>query len=117
MIPSQFKKIEDMDLCILLGNALDNAYEACQRITDNTLEKVIQLTMKYRENQLFIQLQNSYNVATLKKRTGQYSSSKEDVQVHGLGIGNMKTVADKYNGILTVQPKEDYFELDIMIQD
>lgn len=116
-IPSKLQGIDDMDLCIILGNGLDNAYEACQRIVDPTSPIAIQLTMKYNENQLFLQLKNPYNPLAIRRKSSEFMTSKEDLKMHGMGIGNIKAIVEKYNGIFKAEGKEDLFELHIIIPD
>ncbi len=116
-IPGNFEILDDMDLCIVLGNALDNAYEACDRIIDSNQQKDIQLVMKYDEGTLFIQLSNPYNVDSIRSTSGRFTTSKEEVNMHGIGMNNIEAVVEKYNGILKAEPGKESFELNIMIPD
>ena len=54
LIPQKLQ-IDDMDICVDLGNILTNAIEACQRIPENQ-EKSISISMKYKREKMNIQL-------------------------------------------------------------
>jgi hypothetical protein len=118
MIPREFI-IDDMDLCILLGNALNNAIEACMRLRDNQIEKKISLKMKYKRNCLLIELSNSYDISTVKKSEGQFLSSKSNIEKesHGIGLGNIDAIVEKYGGTFQTNLLDEMFVLKIMIPD
>lgn len=111
--------IDDIDLCIILGNALDNACEACHRITEENDKKEINLIMKYKNSKLLIDLRNSYNELTIKCIDGQYVSSKDYrmKNSYGIGFNNMTSVINKYGGTLKSEINKDYFELKILVPD
>ena len=53
-------KVNDADMIIILGNLLDNAIEACEKIKEEA-EKRIVLKIRYSMGNLFIQIKNTYN--------------------------------------------------------
>ena len=116
VIPREFK-IDDMDLCIVLGNALNNAIEACTRLKDNQIEKLILLKMKYKRNYLLIELSNSYDISTIKKSEGRFLSSKITLgkESHGIGLGNIDAIVEKYGGTFQTELLDEMFVLKIMI--
>jgi hypothetical protein len=118
MIPREFI-IDDMDLCIILGNALNNAIEACMRLRDNQVEKIISLKMKYKRNCLLIELSNSYDISTIKKHDGRFISSKRNYkgESHGIGLGNIDEIVEKYGGTFQTELLDEMFVLKIMIPD
>lgn len=117
LIPQKLN-INDMDICIVLGNILTNAIEACQRII-NTQEKAISITMKYKRENLLIELKNAYNIDTIRIQDEQYISSKRYMKNNKFGIGleNVKTVIDDYGGAFQIKQLEDIFLTKIMIPD
>lgn len=120
MVPGKFK-IDDMDICIILGNALDNAIEACQRLTDEQMKKRIVLEVKYKRDSVLIEVKNSYDLSTIKKRNGRYVSSKryqeKDELGTGTGTGNMEEIIEKYGGVYQTDLQEEVFVLKMMIPD
>ncbi|MEG0325428.1 MAG: GHKL domain-containing protein [Cellulosilyticaceae bacterium] len=53
--------ISDVDLCILLGNLLDNTLEACNRIEDLVARKFAYLELCVKKNMLYIKVSNSFD--------------------------------------------------------
>lgn len=115
-IPNRLN-IDDMDLCVVLGNLLDNAIEACNRITDNSRIKRISFEMKYGNNYIFINQENTYNEETIKQVNGNYISSKGDRAGNslGIGLGNIMNIVDKYDGTFKIESLNDMFCLKIIL--
>jgi two-component system, LytTR family, sensor histidine kinase AgrC len=101
-------KIEPMDICVLFGNALDNAIEACERIKAEP--KNILMILTYRNNSLIFSLKNTTN-ESLVKCGNYYMSSKSKHKDHGVGLSNIERTVEKYNGILDINHKNNIFEL------
>ncbi|SNS92561.1 Sensor histidine kinase YesM [Anaerovirgula multivorans] len=93
--------LDDLDLCIIFANAIDNAITACL-LVDNR-KKYIKLSTKLDGNFFMIEISNSFN--PFKKVTGG----------SGIGISNMQEVAKKYNGALSTDRTSDCFVLNILL--
>ena len=96
---------EDVDLCILLGNMLDNAYEA----TKKAEKKIINTSIIYSKGKLTIGVKNTYDGIIKKDRKGNYISTKMNKTNHGMGIKLMQRIVDKYNGFLSLENDDNYF--------
>ena len=106
-------KIEDMDLCILIGNALDNAIEACERMEDGYL-KFIKFKIMQIEDNLSIGLFNSSD----GKDTGKnhkFVTKKEEKHLHGFGMKRIHEIVNKYDGYIEYSLKNMVFYLKILI--
>ena len=103
--------IDKMDLNIILGNVLDNAVQALQKCSE---EKKLKLTVEKKQNILFIRECNSYN-GHISRKYGRFISSKADVKAHGLGIKNIRRIADKYNGDVHIEYDDRWFNTEIML--
>lgn len=101
------------DLCVILGNALDNAIEATTRYKEG--KQFIKLVMLYRKCNLVITVKNSFDGFVKKERNGGYQTIKNDKNSHGFGIGSIKKAVDKYDGVVDIGIKEKIFELKILI--
>jgi len=110
-------RIEDIDLCILLGNALDNAIEACERMKDVNIKRIINLKLRYKSGNLLLNLENTYDVNSVKMISGIFVSTKRiDKSTDcGMGIDNMKRIVGKYNGNFKIEVNEDFFRLCLLI--
>lgn len=102
----QKMQIEDTDLCIVLGNALDNAEEALEKVRG---EKKLNIEIGSYKQSVFIEIANSsmnVNVENIK-------TTKKDRVNHGYGLQNIKYVVEKYNGKVTTEYENGCFSLKI----
>lgn len=99
-----FSKISEVDLSILIGNALDNAIEGSENVSNAEIVLKIEEKGEY----LDILVKNKIEKSVLKGNP-KLVTIKKDKQRHGLGIQSMKTIIEKYHGILDFYEKEDYF--------
>ncbi len=95
--------IRPMDLCIVLGNALDNAIEACEKVQGR---KFILVRMeRYAENLLLV----IHNSAVDDGNT-ELKTTKKDKSNHGFGLGNIKKALEKYDGSFELGLEGDVFK-------
>lgn len=104
--------IDDVDLCILLGNTLDNAIEACEKVTE---KKYIVLDIYTKGSYFLIKVINS-KLEKINKIEEEILSSKEDKDNHGFGLQNIKYVLAKYDGLFNIEDSLEKFELKMAIQ-
>lgn len=104
--------IDDFDLCIILGNTIENAIEACQRMTHNS--QFINLHIKIIGNMLVITIDNSYN-GIVKVSATSFISSKRSGGEEGIGLASLQSIVRKYKGVLNLNHTQDVFETSIMI--
>jgi sensor histidine kinase regulating citrate/malate metabolism len=100
--------VSDSDLCVILGNALDNAIEACGKM-DNPMDRFIAVEVRNMKGQLLVKIQNSYN-GVLNRRGNNYYSTKNSPN-HGIGLGNIHKVADAYGGFVRIEHNAAVFTL------
>ncbi len=103
--------IRDIDITIILSNAIDNAIEACERLKD---VRFIDVYMNYGMGKLKIKISNSFDGEFISDDKG-FVTSKEDAERHGIGLQNMERVVEKYDGIMEILPEGNEFILEIMI--
>lgn len=105
--------IPSTDLAILLGNALDNAIEECERI-DTAEVKTIDLFLSLKNDTVIIIIKNptaeNIDVSTL---TTKKLSKKE----HGFGIISMKQIAAKYGGDVIFSCENKIFTTSIILNN
>lgn len=88
--------VEEFDLCALLGNAMDNAIEACQRMAEDGV-RTIDINISEKKEMIIIEISNpacSEDVVNLNSRI----SSKGDKENHGVGLISMRMIVEKYDG-------------------
>lgn len=101
------------DLCIILGNALDNALEAVEN--QNIGDKYINVKMRCDKDNLKICIKNSFNGYLLKDKDGNLKTIKEDAQNHGIGIYSIMKAASKYQGTSKFTNNESEFCIKILL--
>ena len=87
------------DICLILGNLLENAVEATQRAEG---EKYIRLHMKYDKNNLLLFVENNYKGVLIKTKDKRLKSTKTDAGNHGVGLSSVYRIAAKYHGVVTI---------------
>lgn len=92
--------VRDIDLGIILSNALDNAINACKEL-DGDAEKYIRVTGKIQGDLILLEIENSFR--------GK-SSFKS-----GTGLSNIKSVAEKYNGAMSISARGNTFSLSVLL--
>ncbi len=101
-------RISNMDLCVLLGNALDNAREALLKVKGKRELRVEILNLR---QVLMMRITNS-----ARKPEGRFlESTKEKKREHGYGTKNMMWVVEKYDGEINWYYKDGFFVVEIEI--
>ncbi|QIB68792.1 GHKL domain-containing protein [Aminipila butyrica] len=94
--------IPDYDLCIILGNLLENAVNACGKLAHT---RVIQLETRSTRNQLLFMVKNNFN-GEIHHHDGIPLSKKVN---GGFGLRSVKEVIAGHNGDITFEWNEDSF--------
>lgn len=102
--------ISDMDITIMLANALDNSYEAVETLEKN--RRQVKLIITSMSNFLLINISNSYNNVE-QKPNGKFVTTKKNHS--GLGLKNVQKAVEKYDGIYKAEVVEDKFKVKITI--
>lgn len=96
--------MDNIDLCILLGNLLDNCIEAVEKVNNRFIELIIDKN----KDVVFINLRNTFDSSRLKYENGEYITNKSDGKNHGIGMKNIESIINKYNGNIVIDIDE-YF--------
>jgi len=105
--------IEDNDLCAIVGNLLDNAIEACLRMSDEGLRRFITFSLLLKGRNMTISISNSYE-GILKKDGDRFLTGK-DKSFHGIGLQYVDSIVDKYQGHVLREYQDGVFETHVMI--
>lgn len=103
--------IHEFDLCILFGNILDNALEACGRMSCEE-RRFIEMEAKKVKKCFLVEGKNSMD------RREQYrdgSTGKRSPEGHGIGLLNVKDVVSRYNGAIRIEAEEGVFSISILL--
>ncbi|MEZ3429182.1 MAG: GHKL domain-containing protein [Lachnospiraceae bacterium] len=92
--------LRDIDICIVLSNALDNAIQAVKKL-DDSIEKYIRVSGRIQGDFLMMEIENSFH--------GKGAFKK------GTGLSNVKKVAEKYGGAMSIETQENVFILHVLL--
>lgn len=109
-IANEIPGFSDLDLCVLLGNALDNAIEGVSGDGNNE----IYLELRNVDNFFVISVKNTITNSVLEYNPNLIST-KNEKEVHGLGILSMKEVVQKYNGSIEFYESDNKFCCDMLL--
>lgn len=105
-------QISEIDLCVIIGNLLDNAMEAC--LAQPEAEKrFIRLFIGILKEQFYLSVSNSV-YGELKKEGKIYLSTKNTAG-HGFGLMRIDRIVKKYDGYMNRQNEEGIFATEIML--
>ena len=98
------------DICVIIGNLLDNAVRAASGVKYDT--RYVTLQLKERENFIVIICENSYDADETTVRGGD----KDDNARHGLGLKNIRDITERYDGWMNIEKNECVFVVKILLK-
>ena len=98
-------EISDLDLCALVGNLLDNAIEACERL-DAGEKRRIEISLRIVERALLLRVLNSCRGAHVLSLHMDSHSQKRNGP-GGMGLKSMRRIVRNHGGELFIRPGED----------
>ena len=105
----------DYDMCIVLGNLLDNAFNEIQQHTDSddytarNIPPYVSLKLVTKQHFFILQIEN-----TIKKKNHLLTKNSSDL-IHGYGLINVKEIVSKYNGIYYQETANEKYSTTISI--
>lgn len=107
-----FHFIDDIDKISMIGNILDNAIEAAARCEND--KKIIIRMFMGSPNYLVIMVQNTYHEVPVVFE-GDFLTSKDDKQKHGIGIKRIKELTEKYGGMFSTATEGEMFFVNLCL--
>jgi len=101
----------EVDLCVIIGNLLDNAIEACEKLDEP--ERFIRVYVGTHKEMLYISVSNAVGDG-VRKFGGRYLSTK-DSPTHGFGLIRIDRLAEKYKGFVDRQSEKGVFATEVML--
>ena len=99
------------DLCLILGNLLDNAIEACSFVEN---EPWIHISILKNNDVINMNISNSLKNIPIEKN-GIISTSKENSHSHGLGLMSVRQLVEKNEGVFTYNYDKFKFEANVTL--
>lgn len=109
-------RISEFDLCVLFGNILDNAVEACMRLQQGEREAgrrpFINVQARTVKKCFLLEVKNSMRDA--EKQESRFAE-KENPQRHGIGLLNVGDVVRGYDGVMNTEMQNGVFDISVLL--
>ena len=105
-------KMEEIDICDIFSNILDNSIETAK----NEENKNISLYLYKKTNYIIIKCETFYSNIEINQQ-GKFKTTKKDKNKHGHGLKIIQEIANKYNGEVNIKTDNNIFKILILIPD
>ncbi len=102
--------VNEVDLCVIIGNLLDNAMESCERVKEKN--KFIRIYIGVWKEQLYISITNA-TCEVRRKKIYEFISLKGEN--HGHGLRRIDSITEKYNGFINRRNEPGVFATEVML--
>lgn len=99
--------ISELDLCIVIGNLLDNAIEACSSLPEE--ERLIRIYMEMKGNYLYLSLTNTAE----GQKKHSFKTAKDEG--HSFCLASVDAIVKKYGGYLTRASEDGAFSTEVLL--
>ena len=99
--------IPESDSCVLLMNMLDNALEACSKVSKPE-ERFIRFKAEVKNGFFAVKCENRYAGELKEDKHGRLLTTKTEPETHGFGLPQMAAVAERYHSLLDVSFTDDH---------
>ena len=100
------KQIKDIDIVSMLGNLLDNAFEAAGKVDHASV--VFRMFMHEKGKMCIIKVVNDYGEDIIEKN-GVIQTTKKKNGIHGIGLKSISKTAEKYDGSFSYYTEDKKF--------
>lgn len=101
------------DICSILGNALDNAIEAVEKLED-VQKRLVHVAIFSQKNFAILRFENYYE-GDIKMAEGLPVTTKHKKEYHGFGVKSIHMIAEKYGGTVNINLHNNWFELQVLL--
>lgn len=105
-------KISNTELCIIIGNCLENAIDGA--LTANEGERTIAIRGIVQHGNLIITVDNSYDGVIIEKE-GRLMSRKRNGKAEGIGLVSVAAAVEKSNGQMKVEHEQSSFRVSLFL--
>jgi len=103
-VPANAGGVKESDLCVIVGNLLENAVEACRTLPKD--KRFIRLFSYVQDNTLTFTMENSFD-GNYKQWGDLFYSTKRDGE--GIGLSSVQAVAERYDGHARFEARDELF--------
>ncbi|MDR0499853.1 MAG: GHKL domain-containing protein [Coriobacteriales bacterium] len=113
VVPRQVGRINDTDLCVIIGNLMENAIEACANVEAH--KRFIKLNANTSAKRFTLVMDNSFD-GHLKVRGGEFYSRKRGMKTRGIGMESVRAEVVKYNGSMKYETENEIFKTSLYLR-
>ncbi len=111
-VDKEIAAVDEVDLCNLLGNMIDNAIEACAKQISG--ERFIEVKIQTFPHQFLIGVANTVGRNVMDENS-ELLTTKDDAENHGFGIQSIRAIAKKYDGTVQFSQENGSFHCDVVL--
>lgn len=104
--------IDDTDLCILLGNLLENAIEGCKTLPSE--KRKMKIRISTHAGNLMLTVDNTFD-GIINFENENFISRKREGEQKGIGLASVMAVVDKYDGLLRWEETNGWFLVSVQM--
>ncbi len=102
--------VSDIDLCVMIGNLLDNAVEENKKLA--AADRFVRIYMGRKNTYFYLSVTNA--AGKKQSRKGSLFSSSKGTD-HGFGLARVESLVNKYGGIFSADSEDGGFTAEILI--
>lgn len=106
--------LPDIEMCVVMGNLLDNSIEAVCDLAPE--RRCIHIFMKIVNDAFMLEVGNPY-AGKLRKADGRYLTTKPNSDSHGLGIASVEKIVEAHHGSVMITDSDHYFKTQIILYE
>lgn len=108
-VPSELT-VKDIDLCVIIGNLLDNAMEACEKLPEGS--RFIRIYISVKGNHLYMSFTNS--AGKKQEKVGMLFRSTK-VVLGGIGLSRVDSLVSQYGGYVTRASEDGGYTTEVIL--
>ena len=102
--------VSDIDICVIIGNLLDNAMEACEELPENS--RFVRIYVSLKGKHIYMSFTNSAGKKRVSSGSGFISAKGEG---QGFGLSRVDGLVKKYGGYLTRASEDGGFTTEVYL--
>lgn len=99
---------EKVEICAIFGNVLDNAIEACEKLSEE--RRKICLEARMRRGIFALNISNPCSCLGVKKQE-EFETTKKNKELHGFGLKSIQEMVRNNQGNMEISAKDGQFSL------
>ena len=102
--------VKDIDLCVIMGNLLDNAVEACEKLPENS--RFVRIYIAVKGNHLYLSFTNS--AGKKQEKVGTLFRSTKGAH-GGIGLSRVDSLVSQYGGYVTRASEDGGYTTEVIL--